>query len=378
MQLFLVVVVAILFLSTNPNQGVYAQYSDEKCYNTECDLSPDSLTNALGVSVPQTCVETDCGKRCFYTYVPECASENSPLVYDIHGYSSCPHSSAFYTGWKEIADEKCAVVVWPKGNVKAGETVTPCWAIPGGLSFEDKVTNTCCCSKNVPVINALPVEPEETQDLAFLRSIASYVVRDVPLVTNGSVTIDTKRIYMAGHSNGCMASFGMAMEHSDLVAAVCCHAGALLTPPSENYSPTPTWFVHGTDDKTIPYYGATIEIPFLGDLFYPPQQDAFEHLRKLNGCSTVANTTIDDGFVLTTGDCDDEANVEFLSLSNVNHVPYSSTGNSFLNLFNTTYNTTLAAWDFCSSYQSVQEPILDPINESSFLSVMKSVTKHLI
>ena len=55
-----------------------------------CDRSPDALTNAfakLNITdqpqvVEHTCIESTgyAGERCFYTYVPECATVDSPLV----------------------------------------------------------------------------------------------------------------------------------------------------------------------------------------------------------------------------------------------------------------------------------------------------------
>lgn len=52
-------------------------------------------------------------ERCFYTYIPECASEDSPLVYDLHGFGGCPEIQFEFSGWKEIADEQCFVLVLP-------------------------------------------------------------------------------------------------------------------------------------------------------------------------------------------------------------------------------------------------------------------------
>lgn len=40
------------------------------------------------IGAKRTCIESTsryCDQRCFYTYIPECAGENSPLVFDIHG-----------------------------------------------------------------------------------------------------------------------------------------------------------------------------------------------------------------------------------------------------------------------------------------------------
>ena len=39
--------------------------------------------------------------------------KDSALVYDIHGLNGCPLISTTYTGWKEVANEECMVVVLP-------------------------------------------------------------------------------------------------------------------------------------------------------------------------------------------------------------------------------------------------------------------------
>jgi hypothetical protein len=80
--------------------------------NPTLDVSPDALAS-LGAS--HTCISENDDKspRCFYTFVPECAGENSPLVFDIHGYGSSPLVSSYYTGWAEKAAEYCFVLVMP-------------------------------------------------------------------------------------------------------------------------------------------------------------------------------------------------------------------------------------------------------------------------
>jgi len=63
--------------------------------------------------------------------------------------------------------------------------------------------------------------------------------------------IDTKRLYFAGHSNGCMMSQAMAALSSDLVAAVCCHASSLMVEPSDDYTPTSVHVVYGDLDYSL-------------------------------------------------------------------------------------------------------------------------------
>ena len=96
--------------------------------NTMCPLGPCAirLADIVGPFVSgfllgkigkrkyrRTCIDTTKGKRCFYTYIPDCAGENSALVYDIHAFTACPAYASYYTGWKELAEEQCFVLVWP-------------------------------------------------------------------------------------------------------------------------------------------------------------------------------------------------------------------------------------------------------------------------
>jgi poly(3-hydroxybutyrate) depolymerase len=77
------------------------------------DISPPDALAWIGAK--HTCIESTAyeGKRCFYTYVPECAGEDAPLVFDIHGHSSLPFLSSVYTGWVTKATENCFVLVLP-------------------------------------------------------------------------------------------------------------------------------------------------------------------------------------------------------------------------------------------------------------------------
>ena len=170
----------------------------------------------------------------------------------------------------------------------------------------------------------------------------------MPKNSRGKVTINTKRIYMAGHSNGCMMSFAMALKHSDLVAAVCCHAGNVLTKASDDYNPRPMWFVHGMKDDVVPYEGSGT------DLYFPGALDGFNYLSTLNGCNST-NTTVsfEEGNTRTASDCINDANIELMTLTDVEHRPYKN--------METQVDTTLAAWEFCSSYELSDEPVLDEI-----------------
>jgi len=398
-------------------------------------------------------------ERCYYTYVPEsCTTDsksaenyngetavlNLPVVFDIHGLLSCPLWSTRYTGWLEKAQEECFVVVWPIGNTE--QSATPgCWNLPGFLTAENRTENDvttppCCCFEGMDPDSALPVIPtEEPNDPLFLRMVIDSVVEafqndnktiattttqtttntttttetqndevsnnTTAITTTAKVTIDRSRVYMSGHSNGCMTSLTMAALYSDSVAAVCCHAGSLITPfpasasTTGTYIPVPVWMVHGMQDTVIPYEGTTlVDMAPFGSIGFWSTQDLVKYIAKKNEChnqeeysdeedDTTGNSTT---FFYTSNNCTNNATVELVMMSAVGHVPYIQNSNPEVPIFEqgganelSRVDTTALAWEFCSSHHNSYQRALqqqdyqndekeateeDPITSSSISS----------
>ena len=105
--------------------------TDDIVENSNAISECDNSANALALYVAKrTCIDSTefRGTRCFYTYIPDCAGENSPLVFDLHGYLSCPCSAPFTQAggnWhKRIA--LCSFGLWeplilPLRIIHAGE-----------------------------------------------------------------------------------------------------------------------------------------------------------------------------------------------------------------------------------------------------------------
>jgi len=339
--------------------------------NPLCDTGPDSLTQTLpfffpgfDAPVPQVCIPSfgaqgDETQRCFYVYVPDCAGVNSPLVFDSHGLTSCPLFSAEYTGWLQKADDNCFVLTWPLGITDENVADDTCHNFPGGVpvgnddAAANSITPNCCCQKDgIPVADTVA-------DPAFFRDIAIEINETF---TGGAVTIDTKRIYMAGHSNGCMASLAMAALHSDMVAAVCCHAGTAVTPFAADYSAVPTWIVHGARDLIIPYNGTQSELGFA----IMSQLDQFQRISTANGCdnSTTEIMSVSDdnnlvvGESMTRSGCTNNATVRLVTLFESGHTPYFRSDETDEGASSTMVDTTQLAWDFCSAYSKTTAPDL--------------------
>ena len=340
--------------------GVLLKGSNAQETNTFCDTGPDAITDVFRYDVPQACFEFAGVERCFYTLVPPCAvGKNVPLVLDNHGFGSCPLWSTFYTGWREKAFDECFVLVWPLGQTDPDISDGPCFAAPGGLEFEDLTSIPCCCEKAAqPFFEPDPVAPD------FLRASIEGVV---DYFNNGEgqdiLSIDTTRIYMAGHSNGCMASLATATLHSDIVAAVCCHAGSMVSPFAEDYNPVPVWMVHGRLDAVLPYdgldIGAFFGFPGFG---FASNPEIAKVIADKNGCSAeILETDVKDGDTVVGtsykySNCTDGADVELVALEQGGHTPYKDIEEDDPGAVTTTIDTTGMAWDFCSSHAKAFPP----------------------
>jgi poly(3-hydroxybutyrate) depolymerase len=257
-----------------------------------------------------------------------------------------------------------------KGNIDAEETDAPCWSMPGGLAIgeSEDVTASCCCHKNNEPLDE--TAGADTSDLAFLRQMAFYLVRDVPSLSDSRVTIDTKRIYMSGHGNGCMLANSMAAHHSDLVAAVACMAGVSITALSSDYVPVPTWTVAGSLDDIVPTSGSRLPS---GKVLFPGQQASFQYLSDAHACTNVYNnsTSIHEMdlpeyplagtmHVQTSFGCSNGAVVQHVTLVTGGHLIYKGTEEMYpASAADTTVDTTSMAWGFMTSFASTHEPILE-------------------
>ena len=191
--------------------------------------------------------------------------------------------------------------------------------MPAGLSnANDADALPCCCFNPTGITDA-----DITDDATFLRNVAVSVIENViPQESSngereGPVSIDSKRIYMAGHSNGCIAYIAMGTIHSDLVAAVCYHAGIAQASFPSSYQPTPIWIAFGSKDPDIPYDGIA-EFPEFPQYSMLGTQETHDVIADANGCSGSTSTTIinfeQSGNIVTryiSDSCVNDATVDF-------------------------------------------------------------------
>lgn len=172
-----------------------------------------------------------------------------PLVFAFHGAGEQPEILQLSSGLDEVAANSRFVLVYPQGM---GNT----WN--GG---------TCC---------GYAVE-NNIDDNAFVREMLS----DLGTI----VSIDAKRIYATGFSNGGILSYRLACEMSDVFAAIAPVAGTLTHSPCEPEQPVSVLHVQGMADRVVPSEGG-------GALDFPPLEQVLATWVDLNGCTGSA--TVDN------------------------------------------------------------------------------------
>ena len=180
-----------------------------------------------------------------------------PLVVLLHGYSVTGKTEELYLNLTALADTKGFLYAHPDGLVDTQ-----------GNQYWN-ATDACCDLGGTGV-----------DDSAYLSKVITQI--------QAKYTVDPKRIFLFGHSNGAFMSYRMACDHADQVAAIVSLAGAMWTDVSKctPKSPVSILEVHGTADQTIDYNGGQIQ-----NHAYPSAATTVSDWVTFDGCSATADTS---------------------------------------------------------------------------------------
>jgi polyhydroxybutyrate depolymerase len=154
------------------------------------------------------------------------ASTPTPLVVVLHGYGSNGRQQADYFGLPADAEEHGYLLAYPDGLMD-----------PRGSRFWN-ATDACCNFYGNSV-----------NDVAYLGAVIDDVA--------AHYTVDPKRVFVIGHSNGGFMAHRLACEIGGRLAAVISLAGATWRSPAScpAAAPVNVLQVHGDADQTILYGG---------------------------------------------------------------------------------------------------------------------------
>ncbi|PKL84816.1 MAG: hypothetical protein CVV22_11045 [Ignavibacteriae bacterium HGW-Ignavibacteriae-1] len=164
-----------------------------------------------------------------------------PVVFMFHGTSGDGEKFFNVSGWKEKGDKENFVCVFPS-------SLRWCFIDDG---VEKNNTKWICGD----LVDSLCPQEEIVDDIKFVRAMIDTLVNNYP--------IDRSRIYGTGFSNGGCFTSKMAVEASELFAALHAAGGGLHRLDSgDAVKNLPVWFSFGTKDDRFYNAVGLPELPF--------------------------------------------------------------------------------------------------------------------
>lgn len=207
-------------------------------------------------------------RRAYLLHVPPSydPSVPAPLVISLHGFASRPVGQKDMSRWNDLADRFGFLVVYPAGT---------------GLPLRWRAGGDRSAAASAP-------------DVRFISDLIDKL--------QAEYTIDPRRIYANGLSNGGGMTFVLSCTLADRIAAVGMVAGLYVyawdqcTPAR----PLPTVVFHGTADPIVPYSGGSGGPSRMN---FPVIPDWVTTLAQRNGCTAATSQRVVDdvGAVQYTG-----------------------------------------------------------------------------
>ena len=164
-------------------------------------------------------------EREYLVHIPDNFTEDSPIVFVIHGYTDSAKQIMEYSGMNEVSDREGFIVVYPQGTIDSqGNTF-----FNVGYEFHKDST---------------------IDDVSFIR--------DLFVSLSEEYSLKRKQGFATGMSNGGDMSYLLACTSADLFRAVAPVAGSLMAKIKETcntQSPVPIFEIHGTDDQITLFNG---------------------------------------------------------------------------------------------------------------------------
>ena len=195
------------------------------------------------------------------TYTP---AKKWPLVVMFHGGGGTAKFAMRETGWAEKADKEGFLAVFPEGT--SPDATRP-------ARFRDNAQTWNDGSKR-PNIGAVKRGVADVEFVAMM--IADLMLRS---------SVDERRIYVTGFSNGASMAFRVARELSPLIAAAAPVAGADWLDDKTPERPVPLLYITGTADPLNPIGGGEIRIGPKVFGTKPTIQEMIGKWVKMLGCS---------------------------------------------------------------------------------------------
>ena len=164
-------------------------------------------------------------------------------------------------------------------------------------------------------------------------------------------SVDKRRVYVTGFSNGAGMTFNLGVNFADQVAAIAPVASSLFVRPTSLKRPVPMLYIIGTQDPLNPLAGGAVKMPWGGIKQGAPIINSIETWRTWDSCPAQPKTLRNDNGVhsVAYGPGAQGSEVIYYTLDGMGHhwpgsadrLPASMIGSSSNRI-----NATNVIWDF--------------------------------
>ena len=251
--------------------------NDQNLQSAACEDYPSSF---LGTTFSCRIIHQNTS-RLFFVYLGSSYLTNAPVLFSLHGYGSRAEWNMNYSGFQPIADSNGALVIYPQGTLlpATGETH---WNV-GGWTISS-----------------------ETDDVGFIEVVIDFL--------ENRFSINPKKVYSTGMSNGGYMSYKLACELNQKIAAIVSVTGSMTPETYNSCNPNkavPIGQIHGLQDFVVSYYGSSWSLPI---------QEVIESWVEINNCDIdFIRYEIDGGIHDIYSDCSNNVNVELFLLTDMGH-----------------------------------------------------------
>ncbi len=202
--------------------------------------------------------------REYILHLPQHYTGKSPLpiVIMFHGGGGTARNAIWQTEWAKKADQEHFLAVFPEGTPH--DPSRPASFRRNPQTWNDGSERIGAAARHVA-------------DVAFVAAMLNDLKE--------RFTIDARRIYVTGFSNGASMSFRVARELSQVIAAMAPVAGADWlgdTPPGRA---VPLLYITGTADPQNPFEGGEVRIGATSYGQKASTQDMIANWVTIHGCS---------------------------------------------------------------------------------------------
>ncbi|MDY6790212.1 MAG: PHB depolymerase family esterase [Thermodesulfobacteriota bacterium] len=242
--------------------GVLALCGCAETYST-VRMGASSRNSYLGNHIFS--ISADGLERRYVIHVPQGynSGKKMPVVIMFHGGGGTARAAMRKTGWAEKADKEGFLAVFPEGTA-------PDSARPGRFRDNPQTWNDGSKRFSVGAVR------RDVADVAFVTQLIDDL--------KARFSVDGRRIYTTGFSNGASMSFRLAHELPWVIAAIAPVAGADWIDHQMSARPVPVLYITGTADPLNPIDGGEVRIGLKSHGRKPAINDMMANWVKLHHC----------------------------------------------------------------------------------------------